>query len=392
MRKYPFTPEVLEALPEGLAALYRSLEDKLLELICTRLDIQGQFKQVTLEEIRALRSHGIPLADIEAAILEVTGMGEKELEAVIQQVVEHNQVYYSELIDLAGLTEPGRLVSERDVESLVRQTKREMRNITGSFGFLVDGGRTRLPPANAYQWALDNATMQMTSGAVPYNQAIKSAVIQLADSGLRVVDYESGHRDHLDVAVKRAVRTGVSQLCGQYTDQAAERLGSHYYEVSAHSGARDKAGKSPWSSHKDWQGKVYSTRSWDKYPNIYRVCGLGQVDGLEGANCNHRRHVWVEGVSERQYSDKELREIDPAPFEFEGEQYTHYEATQKQRQIERTVRHLRRRETALRAAGMAEDAADTTARIRRLRAYYREFSKAAKLRTQNERMQIIYPD
>ncbi len=45
-----------------------------------------------------------------------------------------------------------------------------------------------LPPAKAYQWALDKAVMQVQSGAINYNQAIKTAVKELADSGLKVVD------------------------------------------------------------------------------------------------------------------------------------------------------------------------------------------------------------
>ena len=34
--KYPFTPELLDSLPEELAELYRSLELKLLDEICSR--------------------------------------------------------------------------------------------------------------------------------------------------------------------------------------------------------------------------------------------------------------------------------------------------------------------------------------------------------------------
>ena len=37
--KYPFTPELLDSLPEELAELYRSLELKLLDEICSRLKI-----------------------------------------------------------------------------------------------------------------------------------------------------------------------------------------------------------------------------------------------------------------------------------------------------------------------------------------------------------------
>ena len=255
----------------------------------------------------------------------------------------------------------------------------------------MDNGRTMLPPAKAYQWALDNAEMQVMSGAVSYNQAIKSAVKQLADSGLRMVDYESGHRDHIDVAARRAVMTGVSQLCAKYTEQSAEYLETPYFEVSAHIGARDTGVL--WQNHKSWQGKVYSTRAGDIYPDIYEVCGLGLVDGLEGANCRHIRHVWVEGVSERTYTDEELAHIDDGhDVTYQGKHYTAYEATQKQRQIERTVRKLKREQAAYKASGLEEDAQAVTARIRRLNKEYKAFSEAAGLPLQRERMQIQYPE
>ena len=246
-----------------------------------------------------------------------------------------------------------------------------------------------LPPAKAYQWALDNATMQIESGAINYNQAIKSAVRQLAQSGLKVVDYESGHRDHIDVAARRAVMTGVSQLCAKYTEQSAEYLETPYFEVSAHIGARDTGVL--WQNHKSWQGKVYSTRAGDIYPDIYEVCGLGLVDGLEGANCRHIRHVWVEGVSERTYTDEELAHIDDGhDVTYQGKHYTAYEATQKQRQIERTVRKLKREQAAYKASGLEEDAQAVTARIRRLNKEYKAFSKAAGLPEQTERMKVRY--
>ena len=62
---------------------------------------------------------------------------------------------------------------------------------------------------------------QIQSGEISYNQAIKSAVQQLA-GGLKVVNYESGHVDNIDVAVRRAVMTGVNQICDQYTKPGAQ--------------------------------------------------------------------------------------------------------------------------------------------------------------------------
>lgn len=393
MSRYPFTPELLDALPEDLAELFRALELVLLDEICSRLKAADELNEVTVQDIKALRANGIDLKKIKKAIQKANGISEQKLNKLLDDVVERNQQYYTNVIDLAHITQPETLVSIEDTWAIYQQTKRDLRNITQSMGFLVDAGRTMLPPAKAYQWALDSAALQMQSGAINYNQAIKTAVKELADSGLKVVDYESGHRDHVDVAVRRAVMTGVSQICAKYTEQSAEYLDTPYFEVSAHVGARDKPGPSPWSSHKDWQGRVYSVRVGDIYPSIYDVCGLGAVDGLEGANCRHRRFPWVEGVSERTYTNEQLAHIDDDHgCTFDGKDYTAYEATQMQRRIERTVRKLRREKTAYKAVGLHKDETAVTIRIRRLNAKYKAFSVKAGLPEQPERMRVYFTD
>ena len=389
MKKYPFTPELLDALPEELAELFRALEITLLEEICSRLKSADELNEVTVQDIQALRSHGIDLKSIEEAISKTAGISKQKLNSLLNDVVERNQKYYTEVIDLAHVTQPETLVDAAAVDAIKRQTHDTFRNLTASMGFLV--GNTMLKPARAYQWALDNAEMQIQSGAISYNQAIKTAVKQLADSGLKVVDYESGHRDQIDVAARRAVMTGVSQICAKYTEQSAEYLETPYFEVSAHAGARDKPGPSPWSSHKDWQGNVYSIRANDIYPNIYEVCGLGAVDGLEGANCRHRRNVWVEGVSERTYTGEQLEHIDDdLGCEFDGKKYTAYEATQMQRRVERQIIKQKRLVTAYKASEQKDEYYAAKAKLARLNAKYKAFSEAAGLTLQWERTRVLY--
>jgi len=393
--KYPFQPEVLDALPEELAELFRALEITLLDEICSRLKLADQLNEVTVQDVRALRSHGISLKDIEKAIHKTTGISEKKLKELLDDVVERNQKYYTEFIDLAHITQPETLVSVEDTWAIYEQTKQTLRNITRSMGFLVNAGRTMLPPAKAYQWALDNAVMQIQSSAINYNQAIKTAVKQLAESGLKVVDYESGHRDSIDVAVRRAIMTGVNQICDQYTNQSAEYLETQYFEVSAHSGARDKPGASPWSSHKDWQGKVYyQSESGESdplglYDDLVETTGYGYVDGLTGANCRHHKYPFIPGVSERTYTDEQLEHIDDGlGCTFDGKTYTAYEATQMQRRIERQIRAQKKLRNAYKEAGLSEDATAADIKLRRLNAEYSRFSKAAGLPEQRERTKV----
>ena len=259
--KYPFTPELLDALPEELAELFRGLEDALLVDICSRLKAADGFNEATVQDIKALRSHGISIDEIKKEINKTTGISEKKLDELISDVVKRNQQYYTELIDISGVTKPDVLVDLTTIDAIKRQTMDEMRNITRTMAFVLDGGRTVLEPHKAFTWACDSAMLKVQSGAVSYNQAIEEAVKQLAASGIRTVDYESGHVDQIDVAARRAVMTGVNQINQQYAIQSMEYLGTDLVEVSAHLGARNIDGPNGWEAHTKWQGKLFR---WNK--------------------------------------------------------------------------------------------------------------------------------
>ena len=409
MVKFPFQPEILDALPEELAELFRGLEITMLEEICSRLKLSGNLNEVTVQDIRALRSHGIDLKEIEKAIRETTGISKKKLEQLLDDVVERNQAYYTELIDIADVTAPERLVDVEDTWAIYEQTKNTLTNLTQSMGFLVDNGRTMLKPAKAYQWALDSAEMQIQSGAISYNQAITAAVKQLADSGLCVVydkagnpiknmvGYESGHKDQLDVAVRRAVMSGVNQINQKYREQSMDYLETDLVETSAHLGARNIDGPNGWESHEKWQGRMFRwaqkpKTSTGEYPDFEMACGYGSVTGIGGANCRHSFWPFIEGVMERTYTDEQLESMkaENHKFTFEGKEYDGYKATQKQREIERTIRKLKREQAAFKAAGLSQEEQAIATAIQRLNVKYKEFSKAAGLPEQKERMKVLY--
>lgn len=172
-------------------------------------------------------------------------------------------MYYSDLVDLAKVTEPETMVDQATIKAIERQTRGELVNLTRSMGFLVDNGKILLPPDKSYQWALDSAISQIQSGAISYNQAIANATAELADSGLKVVNYESGHVDQVDVAVRRAVMTGINNINSQYAVQSMEYLEADHVEVTAHAGARNIDGVNGWENHERWQGLVYSVKAED---------------------------------------------------------------------------------------------------------------------------------
>ena len=389
--KYPITPAFLESQPEPIAELYRRLEAFVLNDICSRFKNAGEATETALELIRQLQRRGYSTAAVEKYIRNMLGLTEAQYDAILDRAVERNAIYYDDILTKSGLLDVPGLDMAQEIMAIRRQTKNELVNITRSLGFAMRGADGKVvftPLASVYQRVLDDAAIRVWSGAESYESAIKQATDALTESGLQTVDYASGWHNRVDVAARRAVMTSITQISSKYSDMTAERVPTDYREVTAHAGARDEPGKTPWASHKGWQGKVYSIHTGDAYPSIYAVCGLGEVDGLCGANCRHMYYPFWEGISGRAYTDEELRNIDPPPFEFEGREYTAYQATQKQRQIETAMRKVRRDLVRDKAAGLGDQFTVHSARYRRLNEEYEAFSKAAGLRMQKDRMRV----
>ena len=395
--KYPITPDYLANCPQNIVDLYEWLEEYIINAICEQLRITGEPNATTLELIRQLQRRGMPLKDIETQIKRVLNLSQSELDKVFDDAVKRNNAYYNAAYDKLGLVQAEAELEQMaaEVDAIKRQTENVMRNLTQSMGFGMrgqDGSIVLSTVQETYQKILDKAALKVLSGTESYDVAIRDGVREMTQSGLmgEWVEYrdEEGniyHRNRVDVAVRRAVMTGITQISSQRAEQAAEDFKTPYREISAHRGARDVDGPKGWENHKRWQGKVYSTKSFDKYPNIYTACGWGAVDGLEGANCRHMHFPFIEGFSERTYTDEELANIDKPPFVYQGKRYSAYEATQKQREIERALRAVKRRMIAFKATGDTEAYTAAAVRYRRLNSEYEAFSTKADLPMQKER-------
>lgn len=184
---------------------------------------------------------------------------------------------------------------------------------------------------------MDKAWLKVQSGAFAPQEAIYDAVSELAANGITKVTYASGHTDWADVAVRRAVMTGISQTAGQMQLDLAAEMDCDLVEVTAHMGARP--------SHAVWQGKVYSISGKSKkYPKLSTATGYGTGAGLKGWNCRHDFYPFFEGISERANMPVDVTE--------NNEQYA---LSQKQRAMERSIRSSKRRLAALDGAVQAAD-------------------------------------
>lgn len=380
-----FTPTEIEALPSAMEQLYRSLQLNIMSDLTERLKANGEEITSAADwQINRLYELGVSKDEIDSLIQSTLNVSDDEIDRIYDEVVKSGYARNEELYTGKG-KEYIPYAENKQLQQLVKavknQTKSEYRNITGSLGFAMRNADNTLsftPLADFYQRSLDNGLMQIASGAVDYNTVLKKAVKAMTDSGLRTVDYASGWSNRVDVAVRRALMTGFNQVVAKVNEDNAEQLGTEYFEVSYHRGARP--------THQVWQGRVYSKKE------LETVCGLGTVTGLCGANCYHSYSPFIKGVDKPTYSDEELdrmNEEENTPKEYNGKEYTAYEARQRQRQLETAMR-ADRQKIELLTQGGADDDTITGAKVRYLQRQdeYVKFSKAMNLPQQWERITV----
>lgn len=380
-----FTPTEIEALPSAMEQLYRSLQLNIMSDLTERLKANGEEITSAADwQINRLYDLGVSKDEIDSLIQSTLNVSDDEIDRIYNEVVQSGYARIEELYTGKG-KEYIPYAENKQLQQLVKavknQTKSEYRNITGSLGFAVrnsDNTVSFTPLAKFYQDTLDNGLMQIASGAVDYNTVLKKAVKAMTDSGLRTVDYASGWSNRVDVAVRRALMTGFNQVVAKVNEDNAEQLGTEYFEVSYHRGARP--------THQVWQGRVYSKKE------LETVCGLGTVTGLCGANCYHSYSPFIKGIDTLTYSEEELdrmNEEENTPKEYNGRQYTAYEAQQRQRQLETAMRADRQKIELLTQGGADYDTI-TGAKVRYFQRQdeYVKFSKAMGLPEQWERITV----
>ncbi len=381
------TPDYLQGAPAKLEELFLRLEEDIIADICRRIAKAGYLTDSAEHQVLRLRELGAGTEYIKQKISEYSAISDEAVDRLFFDAAQTSDEFYRKAYDKANIgCTPYEYNDffQQAVTAGVNQTKGELRNFTQSMGFSYRGsnGQVRFhDAAEAYRDCLDYAYMQVMTGAVDHNTAVRNATKRLTEGGLQFVDYASGVRCHADVAARRAVLTGLSQMTGKVSEHNAAELGTDIVEVDAHAGARP--------DHAQWQGKWYSLSGKSKkYPSLKAVTGYGTVTGLKGANCRHDFYPVIEGISEPSYTEEELKNIDPPPFEYNGKTYTYYEATQRQRAMERSMRKTKREILAADATDDKDRFTEKSVLLRRQKEEYGRFSKAAGLSMRNERAQV----
>ena len=366
------SPDYLAHIPDAACALWQQVEEDILADIARRLAKMGEVTDTALWQVKRLEQIRLFRSDVVRRLKKASGQSE----ALIRQLLQLACTQALQADDVAHEA-AGQTVSAMNDSIALRnlltagakQTNGTMANITATTANTATG---------QFERALDRAWLQTTSGAFDYKTAVRRCVADLASTGLEAVRYPSGHVDTLEVAVRRAVVTGVNQSACRLQMERCKEVECDLVEVTAHVGARP--------SHAQWQGKIYSiSGKHPKYPPLSET-GYGTGAGLGGWNCRHNMFPFWEGISEPQYTPQRLAELDAKNIEYKGKQYSRYEINQMQRSRERRVRRWKRQYAMEEAAGL--DSTQTAVWLKKARVDLEHFTRDTDGRVDSARVGV----
>lgn len=386
------TPRELLDIVDGSTAITDQLYTYLIREIVTRMMLRlgrGEKYLLTSSDrwrIKIMQDAGYLYQDIIQEIGKYTKLQQAEIQAAFQDAGIRALAWDDKIYEAAGLSPLPLWQSPHLVRLMERNynaTMQAWKNFT----------RTTADEAQRlFVNECDFAYHKVSTGAVSYSQAVREAIETAVSGGIYVnwTDAQGNvyHRDTIEVAVARAVRTGVAQAAGDISLKRMEEMDWDIILVSSHVGARIGDGGENPGNHSWWQGKYYSRTGQDKRFLPFSATGYGTGEGLSGYNCRHSL-----GSGTGRDEDNPFAKVDTE----ENERV--YLLEQRQRLLERRIRHTKRDLMGWQATvdscedeGLKADFQKTVDRkaalLKKQNEEYREFCKANNLRTQSERLQI----
>lgn len=379
------SPEYLARIAEGSEEIASQLHTYIIRQIIDRMMIRigrGDDYLLTSSDrwrIQILQDAGYLLEDITAELSKVTKRQKKEIKSAMEEAGVKALEYDHKIYEAAGLS-PTPLTQSPQLIRLME------RNMTATMGEWENYTRTTAEAAQrVFINECDNAYHLVSSGAVSYTQAVKEAVNNVVSGGV-IVHYPSGHKDTIETATARAVRTGVAQATGDISIKRMEEMEWDIILVSAHIGARTGDGGQNPGNHLWWQGQFYSRTGKDKRFPPFSQTGYGTGEGLCGWNCRHSFGSG-DGINNPY---KDIQTTDNYKIE---------QLEKRQRTLERRIRKTKREVMGMQEAvdkckneptkfEMQLDLDRKSYLLQQQNKAYNEFCKANDLRTQQERLQI----
>ena len=368
------TADQISALRDRSEQLLDPVINFLIEDIARRVKEAGQLTGTASYQTWRLQHLGMSQRQLKKEIAKRLEISLADAEKLLTQAAETDYNFdISRFPNTQAIPLSANSSLQQILAATVAQAREDLTNMTQTMGFVGADGICR-PLTQAYQQACDFAFQKISTGAQDYVSAIRDATWGLAEKGIRTIDYKSGYHISIEAAVRQNMMGGMGIMQNHIAQNNHDTLGCNGWEISAHENSAP--------DHEPIQGKQYSDAEYESLNN-----SLARRIGT--LHCGHYASPIILGVHSPQYTDEELEDMRRRNEEgvtFDGRRYTGFEATQRQRKFERSIRKQQRR---ILIDEVAEDIAKLQTdqiRLQRLKQEYKRFSEGVDLPMQYERL------
>ena len=371
---------------DNLNALADIFEDRFSEVSSGVLQYIGEtlksIKELTPSQARRLQqmyNYGADINSIKRQLSRTSGMKMKDIESLFESVAREGYEWSKPFYD-AGDVKQIPFRSNDALQEIIRSqsaiTANTLKNISNTTVFGIKTARGFENFGRYYKKAVDKSISAVITGVTDYNTTIREVLKELGGSGLRI-QHASGHTRRLDSAVRQNVLDGVRHVAQETANYNGRKFGADGVELSAHTPCAP--------DHLPYQGRQYSNAE-------FNVLQRSLDRPIGEWNCMHIAYSILLGVSRAVHTSADRREMQRYSREkivIEGREYTRYECTQIQRQIETEMRNLREGRALYKAVGDAQLTREANKNLRLLADKYTMVSDRAGLPMRAERTKTV---
>ena len=367
---------------DKIVELYNQYTDSIIRKMAYEIKGLGELDDIGRQANLVLRANEV-YDDMVAKLAKLTRYSKENIDKLLKNAGVETLKYDDEIYKKAGFN-PAPISQSPELlqimEGIALNTNGQLENLVRT---------SARATSNNFLNTLNQAQFEVLTGAKDYNMAIRDATKKLATYGT-IIEYPSGVKAQLDVVVRRATLTSVKDVANSFQVTRAEEFQAPYADTSAHGGARP--------THAEWQGQRFcligsKNDGTGKYLNFYTDNfgseGRPVFEQLKDPNCRHSWYPVMFDDEELAYNPKEVAKLNSEKVvDHNGKTYTIYEAEQRLRQMERTVRKYKRQANALEIVGL--DNSFEKAKIKKWNYEIYQFVKATKLQRRQFNEQVFY--
>ena len=374
-----------EEFIDPLEELIQATNNEIIGIIARRIKSFEGLSPTDIQKLANL-SRTKDLNEIKQLLADLADKTEAEIQNIFEKSAKENDLLAKRLFEAKKIPQATYLSNKKlksILEQFMNETMENVLSLSKTSAFVIDGKVTDV--VKAYNNVVNRGVYQASQGLVDYKTAMRRSIKELAQSGMQVVEFDTGYTRRLDSQVRMNVLDGISQMNMAYYEQQGEEFGADGYEISAHALCAE--------DHLHIQGKQYTKEQ-------YKAINSSLVRPIGTMNCRHVAYPILIGISEPTYTSAELNEMaqkstaDVTYTNLLGEKKTvkRYEVTQRQRQIETQIRRLKGEKYALEQLGDNVGAKEVQKKITEKVKYYKKISDEVGLLPKLDRLSVKRPD